>query len=177
MKRYFILIVSLLIIFMVSGCSNSKENKDDLSIYEYHYYDKDFEHTEDFIVKYDKDGKLKSLESIYVYDKRTDSKYCKNAYPKDEYIDLTYKDVYASCTVDENGQKLISSMTDKSIEDGYLVDDKDYRLVLQYIYEDVSTEKDAINFFKKMEATFKEENSSTDERNYLIVKGKRVNFD
>lgn len=68
-------------------------------------------------------------------------------------------------------------MTDKSIEDGYLVDDKDYRLVLQYIYEDVSTEKDAINFFKKMEATFKEENSSTDERNYLIVKGKRVNFD
>ncbi|CCY45493.1 unknown [Clostridium sp. CAG:1193] len=79
--------------------------------------------------------------------------------------------------MDENGQKLISSMTDKSIEDGYLVDDKDYRLVLQYIYEDVSTEKDAINFFKKMEATFKEENSSTDERNYLIVKGKRVNFD
>ena len=130
-----------------------------------------------FIVKYDKDGKLKSLENIYVYDKRTDSKYCKNAYPKDEYIDLTYKDVYASCTVDENGQKLISSMTDKSIEDGYLVDDKDYRLVLQYIYEDVSTEKDAINFFKKMEATFKAENSSTDERNYLIVKGKRVNFD
>lgn len=177
MKKYFILIVSLLIIFMVSGCSNSKENKDDLSIYEYHYYDKDFEHTEDFIAKYDKDGKLKSLESIYVYDKRTDSKYCKNAYSKDEYIDLTYKDVYASCTVDENGQKLISSMTDKSIEDGYLVDDKDYRLVLQYIYEDVSTEKDAINFFKKMEATFKEENSSTDERNYLIVKGKRVNFD
>ena len=79
--------------------------------------------------------------------------------------------------MDENGQKLISSMTDKSIEDGYLVDDKDYRLVLQYIYEDVSTEKDAINFFKKMEATFKEENSSTDVRNYLIVKGKRVNFD
>ena len=56
MKKYFILMVSLLIIFMVSGCSNSKENKDDLSIYEYHYYDKDFEHTEDFIVKYDKDG-------------------------------------------------------------------------------------------------------------------------
>ena len=49
----------LLTIFVFTGCENKanetkKEDDNSLSVYEYHYYDNDFNHTEDFIVKYDK---------------------------------------------------------------------------------------------------------------------------
>ena len=58
-----IILSSLLALFLLTGCENNILNPLDdsskYSVYEYHYYDEDFEHTEDFIVKYDRDGNLK----------------------------------------------------------------------------------------------------------------------
>ena len=123
----------LLTIFVFTGCENKanetkKEDDNSLSVYEYHYYDNDFNHTEDFIVKYDKSGNFKELQMIYNYDKRTNSDACSQIkYTKENYIDLTYPGVSASCIVDEKGQTLIWSMTDESVSAGYLKDEnKDY---------------------------------------------------
>ena len=75
MKKFSL--IFLISIILLTGCNENKEKeKNELSVYEFHYYDTGFEHTEDFIVKYDKDGNLKELEMNYLYDKRTDSKYC-----------------------------------------------------------------------------------------------------
>ena len=131
-----IILSSLVALFLLTGCESNllgtKDESSKYSIYEYHYYDEDFEHTEDFIVKYDKDGNLKEFQMIYLYDKRTDSKYCpENAFSIEKYVDLTYPGVTATCTVDENGQKLVYTMTDESVKSGYLKDDKDYSLALK----------------------------------------------
>ena len=178
MKRYFILIVSLLIIFLVSGCSNSKENKDDLSIYEYHYYDNDFNHTEDFIVKYDKSGNFKELQMIYNYDKRTNWDACSQIkYTKENDIDLTYPGVSASCIVDEKGQTLIWSMTDESVSAGYLKDEnKDYSFALKYVYDSLETEEKANEYMKKAVEEFKKQNVVEDDRNYLVIKNEKVKW-
>ena len=178
-----IILSSIAILFLLTGCENSTingiigGNEKEYSVYEYHYYDEDFDHTEDFVAKYDKDGNLKELEMIYLYDKRTDSKYCpENAFDKEEYIDLTYPGVTATCTVDENGQKLVYTMTDESVKSGYLTDGKDYRLPLEYLYEDVATEEKAKEYFNKALKDFKESNIVEDNRNYLVIKGVKTSW-
>lgn len=176
-----IILSSLLALFLLTGCENNILNPLDdsskYSVYEYHYYDKDFEHTEDFIVKYDRDGNLKEFQMIYLYDKRTDSKYCpKNMFDKEKYVDLTYTGVTATCTVDENGQKLVYTMTDESVKSGYLKDDKDYGLALKYMYEEIGTEEKAKEYFNKALKGFKENNVKEDNRNYLVIKGVKTSW-
>lgn len=57
-----LMIISLLLcpVFMMTGCgNNSGENNDSkLSVYEFHYYDSDFNHTEEMVIKYNEEGKL-----------------------------------------------------------------------------------------------------------------------
>lgn len=183
MKKYVLLLIT---IFFITGCNlvepiskdnnPSKENKDDI-VYEYHYYDEDFEHTEDFIVKFDKNGNFKSLETITIYDKRTESKYCpENIYNKEDYIDLTYPGVTASCTVSESGQKLVNYMNAESVKAGYLQDDKDYRLSLQYIYEEVSSLEKTKETFNSLLDRMKKENIVQNERNYIVIDNKKVSW-
>lgn len=176
-----IILSSLVALFLLTGCESNllgtKDESSKYSIYEYHYYDEDFEHTEDFIVKYDKDGNLKEFQMIYLYDKRTDSKYCpENAFSIEKYVDLTYPGVTATCTVDENGQKLVYTMTDESVKSGYLKDDKDYSLALKYMYEEIDTEEKAKEYFDKALKVFKENNVKEDNRNYLIIKGVKTSW-
>ena len=114
---------------------------------------------------------------IYLYDKRTDSKYCpENAFSIEKYVDLTYPGVTATCTVDENGQKLVYTMTDESVKSGYLKDDKDYSLALKYMYEEIDTEEKAKEYFDKALKAFKENNVKEDNRNYLIIKGVKTSW-
>lgn len=176
MKKFSL--IFLISVILLTGCSESKEKeKNELSVYEFHYYDTGFEHTEDFVAKYDKDGNLKELEVSYLYDKRTDSKYCpENEYNTDDYVDLTYNGVSASCTVSEKGQLLKSKMTDESIKNGYLKDDKDFRLPLKYVYDELDTEEKAKDYLNKALEDFKKENIVEDERNYIIIKGEKASW-
>ena len=173
-----IILSSLVALFLLTGCESNllgtKDESSKYSVYEYHYYD---EHTEDFIVKYDKDGNLKEFQMIYLYDKRTDSKYCpENAFSIEKYVDLTYPGVTATCTVDENGQKLVYTMTDESVKSGYLKDDKDYGLALKYVYEEIDTEEKAKEYFDKALKAFKANNVKEDNRNYLVIKGVKTSW-
>lgn len=165
---------------LVTGCENdSKEitNKEsDYSVYEYHYYDEDFNHTEDFIVKYDKNGNFKELKTITLYDK--DKRSCnQDSYTVEKYPDLAYKGVSATCTSDSNGVSYISTMTDESVQDGYLSDeDGDYLLPLKYFYEELSTQDKADETFNGLIDSFKENNVKEDSRNYIIIKGKKTSW-
>lgn len=167
-------------IILLTGCgkeNNVVNEKDKLSVYELHYYDKDFKHTEDFIVKYDKNGNFKELEMFYLYDERTDSKYCpENLYNTEDYVDLTYPGVSASCTISEKGQLLTAKMTDESVKNGYLKDDKDFMLMLKYAYDELDTEEKAKSYFEKALENFKKENVLEDERNYVIIKGQKTSW-
>ena len=173
----------LLTIFVFTGCENKanetkKEDDNSLSVYEYHYYDNDFNHTEDFIVKYDKSGNFKELQMIYNYDKRPNSDACSQIkYTKENYIDLTYPGVSASCIVDEKGQTLIWSMTDESVSAGYLKDEnKDYSFALKYVYDSLETEEKANEYMKKAVEEFKKQNVVEDDRNYLVIKNEKVKW-
>lgn len=164
----------------ITGCENSSEevlNKEnDYLVYEYHYYDEDFNHTEDFIAKYDKNGNFKELKTITLYDK--DKRSCnQDDYTVEKYPDLGYKGVSATCTSDSNGVSYIATMTDESIKDGYLSDeDGDYLLPLKYFYEDLSTQDKADETFKGLIDSFKENNVKEDSRNYIIVKSKKASW-
>ena len=133
---------------------------------------------EDFIVKYDKSGNFKELQMIYNYDKRTNSDACSQIkYTKENYIDLTYPGVSASCIVDEKGQTLIWSMTDESVSAGYLKDEnKDYSFALKYVYDSLETEEKANEYMKKAVEEFKKQNVVEDDRNYLVIKNEKVKW-
>lgn len=178
MKKFaFVVLASCL---FLTGCEGdnifSNDSKDDYSTYEYHYYDEDFKHTEDFIVKYDKNGNFKELKTIVLYDK--DDRSCPNKdYTVEDYPDLAYKDVSIKCTKDTNGVTYTASMTDESVKAGYLKnDDDDCILPLKYYYDDLSTEDKAETVFKKFVEEFKNNNIEKNSRNYIIIKGEEVNW-
>ena len=92
MKKFILMV--LIGCITITGCENgskggiNKEN--DYLVYEYHYYDEDFNHTEDFIAKYDKNGNFKELKTITLYDK--DKRSCnQDDYTVEKYPDLGYK--------------------------------------------------------------------------------------
>lgn len=179
MKKYIYLYV---IFLFLSGCGNKVDSndfvKEEYSVYEYHQYDTMFEHTEEFVVKYDKDGNFKELEVTMLYDKRTDPRYCpSDAFNEEEYVDLTYPSVKATCKVDDNGQRFTYYMNDESVKAGYLQDaSKDYRLTLQYVYEYVDTEAKAVEYFEELLESMRDENVIEDDRNYIIIKGVRTSW-
>lgn len=65
------MIISLLCaMFMVTGCGNilGGDNDSKLSVYEFHFYDSDFNHTEEMVVKYNEDGELVYAEAYWTAD-------------------------------------------------------------------------------------------------------------
>lgn len=178
MKKFILMV--LIGCIAITGCENgskggiNKEN--DYLVYEYHYYDEDFNHTEDFIVKYDKNGNFKELKTITLYDK--DKRSCnQDDYTVEKYPDLGYKGVSATCISDSNGVSYIATMTDESVNDGYLSDENgDYLLPLKYFYEELSTQDKADETFKGLIDSFKENNVKEDSRNYIIIKGKKASW-
>ena len=65
-------------------------------------------------------------------------------------------------------------MTDESVKNGYLKDDKDFMLMLKYAYDELDTEEKAKSYFEKALENFKKENVLEDERNYVIIKGQKT---
>lgn len=177
MKKFaFVVLASCL---FLTGCEGknifSNGSKDDYSTYEYHYYDEDFNHTEDFIVKYDKNGNFKELKTIILYDK--DDRSCPNKdYTVEDYPDLAYKGVSIKCTKDNNGVTYTTTMTDESVKNGYLKGDEDYLLPLKYYYDDLSTESKAETTFKRLVEEFKKNKVEKNKKNYIIIKGKDVSW-
>ena len=169
MKKGLIFISLLCAVFMV-GCQTKEEN---LKVYEMHLYDSTFKHTEELIAKYKEDGSLKYLEYYMVYDSEKACEYAINNW-NENAVDAKYEEVKFNCeTVD--GKTTVSwSMTDKSIEDGYLIDDEDYDSSLKSYYERIKTEEMAKETFEGQVTRFKEENLFGDERNYIIINGERI---
>lgn len=104
-------VLGLCSLFLIAGCSADKEDK--YSVYEWHSYDAQFKHKEEFIVKYDDMGKLKYLETITAwYKEKYSSCDCANQQmPK--YPDLKYKDIGYNCEeLKSGGIKISYYMTD-----------------------------------------------------------------
>lgn len=167
----FILLGSL---FVITGCGDNIENNEDdakYSVYEMHLYDEDFKHTEELVAKYKEDGTIKYVETYVVWDDVRSCESSINSNSKSE--DLKYPDVKYTCT-NEDGKTIVKwSMTDKSLDNGYLKDKKDFKSDLKYIYEDIKEEASLKKILEQQAEGLRKENKF-DERNYFVIDGKRI---
>lgn len=172
MKKVFLIFMGLIIL---TGCNKKEEQIDNLSVYEYHYYNEMAKSSNNYVAKYDEKGNFMSLEITTIFDERS---VCPNEFFKAEkYIDVTYPEVEVTCTIVDGKQKLYYKMPNKSVENGYLSDEnKDFLLGLQYIYSDIVNEEEAEKYFNKGIENMKNENIKEDEQNYIIIKNKRIHW-
>lgn len=172
-----LIVILFAVIILLTGCENKEDNKekDNLSVYEYHYYNKMAKSSNNYVAKYDEKGNFISLEITTIFDERST---CPNEFFKAEkYVDVTYPEVIATCSIVEGKQKLYYKMTNKSVENGYLKDEnKDFLLGLQYVYPDVENEKKAEEYFNKGIEIMKSENIKEDAQNYIVIKNKKVHW-
>lgn len=179
MRKKLFIISIFCSILILTGCGSSsnggKDNKDNYNVYEYHTYDNDFRHTEELEARYDKStGKLKFLAMWLVWTDRTS---CEGFnYTKENTIDLTYPGVTGECTITDKGVKAYWSMTDESLEKGYLKDNEDWDFQLKYVYPDFETEEKAKAYLEDGIKYLKEQNIKPDEENYIIIKNEKVTW-
>ena len=190
MKRKLILVVILICILIAGGVYffvfNSKENSkkeaeeseyydEDHYLYEYHSFSKETNNTENIVIKYDKEGKLVYLARWVLW---KDKKSCDGwNYNETNTPDLTYPEVKVSCTVTDDGLKAFYEMTDKSLEAGYLKDEKTWKLsVLKTAYNNFDTEEHAKAYLEKKISRFKSSDIKSDDETYIIIKNKRVEW-
>jgi len=152
MKKSVFLALSLCSLLLITGCENplseggsenSSNSSSEYSLYEIHYFDEDFNHTEEIEAAYDKNGNLKKLEMYMVYPEITDDDGC-NSWRRNyhDIVDLDYPGVEATCTITDKGGKLYYAMTDESLKAGYLSDENEnYRLDFENQYELLSYEE------------------------------------
>ena len=173
-----LMVMSLLLcsVFMVTGCGNNSGEIDDskLSVYEMHQYDAEFKHTEEIVAKFDDEGKLKYAEYITVYDYEITA--CPTKIEQwNETEDSKYEDVNYSCEAKDGKTTIKWSMTDKSLDNGYLSDDKTFKSRLKGSYERIKDEATAKETFEDQVTRFREEEIfGADERNYIIIDGERI---
>lgn len=175
--RKSLIVMSLLLCtaFMVTGCDTSnKVDESKYSIYEMHLYDDTFDHTEELVVKFDENGNFKYAKYYMTYDSEKACEYFIDNWNKNA-VDAKYPEVKYNCeTVD--GKSTISwSMTDKSLKNGYLTDGKEFKSSLKYYYDRIKDETTAKSTFEGQVTRFREEGLfDADERNYLIIDGKKI---
>ena len=172
-----LIIMSLLLctVFMVTGCENiDGVDESKYSVYEMHLYDDTFDHTEELVVKYDEGGNFKYAEYYMTYDSEKACEYLINNWNK-KSEDSKYAEVKFDCKTVDGKSTLRWSMTDKSVDAGYLTDDKDFDSSLKYYYEKIKDEKIAKETFEGQVTRFREEKLfGLDERNYIIIDGERI---
>lgn len=158
--------------FMATGCENkTKENVgENYKQYEIHFYDADFKHTEELEVYYDNDGNLKNIAAYYVYDasKNRNCQYMQK--PKKDY-----KDAKSECIENSDGSvKYYSYLTDESIKEGALEDSA--FMSVKSAYEEFDTEEKIKSYIDSLIEELKNSNTKSDDRNYIISDGKKVEW-
>lgn len=165
-------VLSLSAILMMTGCGGS--NKDNYSNYEIHFYDADFGHTEEVIAQYKEDGSLKKLETLIVADERGTYTCAQAQSEFKDSDDADYPEVTLDCKVDGEKISMKYTFTDKSLEAGYLKEDGDFLYSVRVNYEHMKDEKTAKEALEQQLEAFRNENIfEKDERNYIIIDGKR----
>ena len=141
------------------------------SKYELHYYDTDFNHTEDLITEY-KGGKLTYMAYVTRYDKKTDKNGCNGK----DYAEEDRGTITRTCKVQDNGTVYTDIVKmDKFDEfaeerEKYIEDEE------EKVYSRLKTESGAKKVFKKLEKQFKERVEHSDENNYLIINNKKITW-
>lgn len=175
MKKSLVLMGLACSVFMITGCGNNEEKENvNLSAYEIHMYDAEFKHTEELIAKYDDEGKLKYAEYITVYDR--EMTICSSRIEEwNETEDSKYEDVKYSCEAKDGKTTIKWSMTDKSLDNGYLSDDKTFKSALKSSYKSIKDEETAKKVWNERITEFRDlELFEADERNYIIMDGERI---
>jgi len=172
-----LMVMSLLLcsVFMVTGCGNNSGEVDEskYSVYEWHEYDVDYKHTEEMILKYNEDGSLAYAEYYWVRDNATSCDYANKVY--DESEDKNYPDVKYTCEISDGKMTTKWSMTEKSLEKGYLTDEKDYDSTLKNWYDRIKDETVGKALMERQVTRFREDSLfGADERNYIIIDGERI---
>lgn len=172
-----LMIMSLLLCatFILTGCENTTEKEEkELTVYEMHLYDETFKHTEELVVKYDDEGNFKYAEYYMTYDYDLPCTYMIDKWNKTAE-DAKYEDVEYNCETIDGKSTLRWSMTDKSLDNGYLKDDKNYSSSLKNYYDRLKDEATAKETFKGQVTRFRDEKLfDADERNYIIIAGERI---
>lgn len=175
-----LMIISLLLcsVFMITGCENGLGENDDskLSVYEFHQYDSDFNHTEEMIVKYNEEGKLVYAEAYWTLDDVGENANCdtvKNRF--EESNDAKYKDVKMECKLSENQMTVKYIITDESLKDGYLQNDDEYYQSYFYGGYDIFNEEETFKKYLEDQVEYlREKKLFEDKRNYIVIDGERI---
>lgn len=175
-----LMIISLLLcsVFMITGCGISSGKNDDskLSVYEFHYYDSDFEHTEEMVIKYNEEGNLVYAEAYWTLDDvsgNANCDYVKNRF--EESNDVKYKDVKMECKLSEKQMTIKYIITDESLKDGYLQnDDEYYQSYFDGGYDIFNEEETFKKYLEDQVEYLRENNLFEDERNYIVIDGERI---
>ena len=170
-----LMIISLLLcsVFMITGCGSNEVDDSKYSVYEWHEYDADYKHTEEMILKYNEDGSLAYAEYYWVRDNATNCDYVNKVY--DESEDKNYPDVKFTCEISVGKMTTKWSMTEKSLQKGYLTDGKDYDSTLKNWYDRIKDETVGKALMERQVTRFREDSLfGADERNYIIIDGKRI---
>ncbi len=166
MKKGIILLVIMVICLCIAGCGDADN---ELVLYEKHVYNKEKLRQEETIVKYNGSGKLKYLELTMIYDKETNT-VCPDT---TVFADIKYKDVKFICSKNDDGTvKIVTSLTDNSIKDGYLKNDTN-RLTIKYEYNAVKSESKVRDIYKE-QAEYLKNNGGCDSKNYFIIEGEKA---
>ena len=171
-----ILVSATLSVILLTGCKpiEKVQNifKSNKSVkYEYHYYDKDFNHTEELLTEY-KNGKLVAVSYITLYDKITSKTYCEGS----DHAELD-KDTYTlTCKVDDNGA-LITRVVKMDKYDEFAEEYDQYANTEdEKTYTKLKTEDGAKEVFNKLKDEFKNEVEHSDEYNYLVIANEKYTW-
>lgn len=179
MKKSLMVIILLCTVFMVTGCENILEKDDDskLSVYEFHYYDSSFNHTEEMVVKYNDEGELVYAEAYWIADNFNVNYGCEYYEEKfKEFDDAKYEDVKFECEMSETKRTLKYIITDKSLKDGYLQNEDDsYHTYFNGYYDTINKEENFKKYLEEQIEYLRDNNLFEDERNYIIIDGEKTN--
>lgn len=175
MKKKLCLFMTMVLgLVLITGCENPITNEggsdsETTAKYEVHLYDKQFKHTEEIEASYDDKGNLETLAAYTVYDAAANAR-CGTSKPAKDYTDAKYE-----CTKNSDGSvKYYSYVTIKSIQEGAL-EDKVFS-DLDGLYEEIGTEEKMNTFIDDMVESLKESNTISDEKNYIIRNGEKINW-
>ncbi len=174
-----LLIILILCLTVLTACKKKDEEKEKYRVYEWHYNDIMFDNTDEIIAKYDDEGNLMYLEVYKVYDYKDlkiDDSYCERIIESNSKTeDSKHKGVKSNCIKDGSMIKISYTMTNESIEDGYLTDaNKKYVFSdLQSTYSKMKDEEQAKKTINELIDKTKNENITCDEKNYAVINGQK----